>query len=145
MTYLGLKYAHILIAIVSVGTNAALVVLLEFFAADPDHGAFMLGTVRRLLHFVVMPGYVLMLITGMWMGHMASLLDEHWAESAMNLWGVGFLFFVASSFVLKRQIRLFAEQGPASAAYRRVAVFGRFCALGSGVVIVTILTFMVFK
>lgn len=145
MTYLGLKFAHVLIAIVAIGTNAALAILLEFFSSDPVHGIHVVWIVRRLLTFVVIPGYVLMLITGMWMGSVGDLLDAPWAEKAMNLWGVGFLFFVASAFFLRRQVKLFAEVGPAAPATRRAALYARLSTLGAGAVIVTILTFMVFK
>ena len=143
--YLGFKFVHVFTAIVAIGTSAALSILLEFFGNDAAHGAYVLRAVRRLLYCVVIPGYVLMLVTGMWMGHLASLLDAHWTEAAMNIWGFGALFFVGLAFMLRRQIRLFEAQGPASAPYRRVALLARLMGGGAGLVIVTILYFMVFK
>ena len=139
------KVAHFLFAIIALGTSAALAILLEFFADDPTHGAFVLRMVRRLLYCVVVPGYVLMLATGMWMGHLAALLDARWTEAAMHLWGVGALFMTLSLVVLHKQIRLFASAGSASPAYRRVALLGRLTGGGTGLVIVAILYFMVFK
>ena len=65
MTYLSFKFAHVLIAIVALGSSAALGLVLGFFADDPAHGAFALRVVRRLLWAVVIPGYVLMLATGL--------------------------------------------------------------------------------
>ena len=82
MTYLAFKFVHVFIAIVAIGSSAALSLVLGFFAGDPAHGVFALRLVRRLLWLVVVPGYVLMLVTGMWMGHLADLLDAHWAEMA---------------------------------------------------------------
>jgi len=143
--YLWFKFAHILIAVIALGTSAGLSLWLEFYAAHPIHGAFVLRAIRRLLYCVVVPGYVLMLITGMWMGHLASLLDAHWAEAAMNLWGVGALFLACSLIVLHKQVRLFESEGPASRAYRRVALLGRLFGGGVGLVVVTILYFMVVK
>jgi len=93
--YLGLKFAHILVAIVALGTGAAVGILVGFFGDDATHGAFVLRLSRKLLHLVVLPGYLLMLVTGMWMGHLADLLDARWTEAAMNLWGVGALFIRA--------------------------------------------------
>ena len=143
--YLWFKFVHVFTAIVAMGTSAALAIVLEFFGSHPVHGAFVLRMIRRLLFCVVMPGYVLMLVTGMWMGHLASLLDAHWTEAAMNLWGVGALLLAAHSIVLRRQIRLLESEGPASAAYKKVALLGRLVGGGAGLVIVTILYFMVFK
>lgn len=143
--YLWLKFAHVFIAIVAIGTSAGLALWLEFFGSHPVHGAFVLRAIRRLLFCVVMPGYVLMLITGMWMGRLAALLDAHWTEAAMNIWGIGALLFVGVAIALRRQIRLIETEGPASAAYKRVALLGRLMGGGAGLVIVVILYFMVFK
>ena len=143
--YTGLKFVHILIAIVALGTSAGVGVVLEFYGDHPVHGGFVLAAIRRLLYFLVAPGYVLMLLTGMWMGHVAGLLDAHWTEAAMNLWGIGALFIAVSLAVLHRQIKLFATVGPASRAYRRVAWLGRLSGAGAGAIVVTIVYFMVFK
>jgi hypothetical protein len=143
--YLAYKYAHIFIAIVSLGTSASLGIVLAFFAGHPKHGAYVLRMVRRLLYFVVLPGYVLMLATGMWMGHLAALLDAHWTEAAMNLWGIGALFIALSLFMLRKQIALFESAGAETPAYRRVSVLSRLSGCATGVVILVILYFMVFK
>ena len=143
--YLWLKFAHILIAIIAIGTSAGLAFWLEFHADHPVHGGYVLRAVRRLLLRVVFPGYVLMLITGMWMGHLASLLDAHWAETAMNLWGLGAMFIAGSLFVLRKQISVLESEGPASRAYRRFALLGRLFGGGTGAVVVTILYYMVIK
>jgi uncharacterized membrane protein len=145
MNYLPLKFLHVFVAIVGIGSSAALALVLTFFADDPAHGGFALRVVRRLLHAVVVPGYVLMLASGMWMGHVAALLDARWTEAAMNLWGVGALLLALSSLSLKRQIRLFEAEGPASPACRRAARLGRLAGAGWGAVVVAILYFMVFK
>jgi hypothetical protein len=143
--YLAYKYAHIFIAIVALGTSAALGMVLEFFADHPSHGAYVLRMVRRLFYFVVVPGYVLMLATGMWMGHLAALLDAHWAESAMNLWGIGALFIALSLVVLRKQITLLESGGAATPSYRRLSLLSRLSGGAAGLVIVVILYFMVFK
>jgi uncharacterized membrane protein len=142
--YIGLKFAHILVAIIALGTSAGLGVVLEFYGDHPVHGGFVLGAIRRLMYFVVVPGYVLMLLTGMWMGRLAGLLDAHWTEAAMQLWGIGALFVASSLFVLHRQIKLFAA-GPDSRAYRRMAFLGRLFGAAGGGIVVTIVYFMVFK
>jgi len=143
--YLWLKFAHILIAVIAIGTSAGLAFWLEFYANHPTHGVFVLRAIHRLLLRVVFPGYVLMLVTGMWMGHLASLLDAHWAEMAMNLWGLGAMFIAGSVLVLRKQISVLESEGASSRAYRRLALLGRLCGGGTGAVVVTILYFMVIK
>lgn len=142
--YLLLKLAHILIAVIALGTGAALAILLELYGNHPEHGAFVLRAVRRLVYLIVIPGYVLMLGTGMWLGGAASLLDEYWTEAAMNLWGVGALLLAASVVLLHKRIRLL-NAGPASRAYRQASLLGRLSGGGAALVIVTIIYFMVMK
>ena len=144
-TYLGFKFAHIFTAIVAIGTGAAVGMLVEFFGDDATHGAYVLRLSRRLLHWVVLPGYVLMLGTGMWMGHLANLLDAHWTEAAMNLWGVGALCYAAFAVFLRRRITLFETAGPTSPACRRAAWWTTMSGAGAGLVVLAILAYMVFK
>lgn len=143
--YLVLKYAHVLIAIVALGTAAAVGILLGFFAEDATHGEYLLRLSRRLLHYVVMPGYLLMLATGMWMGHLANLLDAHWTEAAMNLWGVGALFIALWMVFLRRRITRREAGDAASPGYRRVILLGTASASAAALVLLVILGFMVFK
>lgn len=135
MNYLALKFAHVFIAIIAVGSSAALAVVLGYFADDPEHGAFALRLVRRLSWIIVIPGYVLMLVTGMFMGHQAGLLDARWTEAAMNLWGFGALFLGLTVWSLNRRLR----------GLRGAATLGRVSAVGWALVVVSILYFMVFK
>src|SRR5438552_18843636 len=88
-TFLVVKFAHILIAILALGTSAALGILLEFYGDHPAHGAFVLRLIRRIERAVVLPGYVLMLATGLWMADLAWPLTTHWLEAALALWLVG--------------------------------------------------------
>jgi uncharacterized membrane protein len=143
--YLGFKFAHILIAIVALGSSAGLGMLLSFFTDDPTHGAFVLRAIRRLLYYLVVPGYLLMLATGMWMGHLAGLLDAHWTEAAMDLWGIGALFIGLTLAALRRQIALFGSVGPAAAAYRRSAMLARLSWIVFALIVVIIVHLMVFK
>jgi hypothetical protein len=97
------------------------------------------------MYTCVIPGYVLMLISGMWMGDLANLLDARWTEAAMNLWGVGALFLAGVLVALHRQIKLADIDGRASAGYRRAVWLGRLSAGAAAVVILVIIHFMVFK
>jgi hypothetical protein len=143
--YVWFKFAHILIAVIALGTSACLGIMLEFFGDHPTHGGFVLRAIRRLLYCVVVPGYVLMLGTGMWLARLASLLDAHWTERAMQLWGVGALLISLSLVAIHKQVSLSSATGPASRAFRTVAWVGRLSGGGTGLVIVVIIYYMVFK
>lgn len=143
--YLLPKFLHILIAIVALGTSAGLGIVLEFYADHPAHGAYVLRTIRRIVGFFVLPGYVLVLATGLWMVHLAWPLTSRWILAALALWGGGIVILGLFLAVLHRQSRLFDTEGPASASYRRTAVLGRALGGGFGLVVVVILYFMVFK
>jgi hypothetical protein len=133
--YLGLKYAHVLIAIIALGASGAVGVILSGYAADAAHGEFALRIARRLL-WIVAAGYLLMLATGMWMGHVAHLLDARWTEMAMNIWAAGALFIGLTMRSVQRQLR---------APSKREALLGRCFMSGWSLVLVILLYFMVFK
>jgi uncharacterized membrane protein len=143
--YASLKFVHVLVAIIALGTSAGLGILLEFFGNHPVHGAFVLRAIRRLLYLVVLPGYVVMLASGMWLTHLAWSLSARWIQAALGLWVIGAGLLVLSIGVLHEQIALFETQGTASAAYRRVALLERVLGGGAGLVVVTIVYFMVTK
>jgi uncharacterized membrane protein len=143
--YVWFKYAHLLTAIVALGTGAGIGMLVALSGDDATHGAFVLRAARKLTYVVVLPGYVLMLGTGMWMAHLGDLLDARWAEAAMNLWGVGALFIAFALAAMQRQSKLLESGGGASRAYRRAALLGRCFGAGAAAVILAILYYMVFK
>ena len=143
--YLLLKFSHILIAIFALGTSAGLGIALEFYGSHPTHGPFLLHAIGRIVAFFVLPGYVLMLVTGLLMVNLAWPLTTKWILEAMGLWDVGIAGMVIFLGVLRRQLRLLETQGPATAAYRRVSLLGRGLGAGFNLVVIFILYLMVFK
>jgi uncharacterized membrane protein len=143
--YLLLKFFHILIAILALGTSAGLGIALEFYGSHPTHGPFLLRAIGRIVAFFVFPGYVLMLVTGLLMVNLAWPLTTKWIQGAMALWAVGIAGLVIFLAVLRRQLRLLEAEGPASVAYRRVSLLGRGLGAGLGLVVIFILYLMVFK
>jgi uncharacterized membrane protein len=143
--YLLLKFFHILIAILALGTSAGLGIVLEFYGGHPTHGPFLLRAIRRMVTFFVLPGYVLMLVTGLLMVNMAWPLTTKWIQEAMALWAAGIAGLVIFLAVLRRQLRLLEAEGPRTGAYRRVSLLGRGLGAGFGLVVIFILYLMVFK
>jgi uncharacterized membrane protein len=143
--YLLAKFFHVLIAILALGTSAGLGIVLEFYGDHPAHGAFVLRAIARIVAFFVLPGYALMLATGLWMVHLSWPVTTRWIEAASALWGAGAVALAISLAVLRKQIRLFNAEGPASDSYRRVSLLGRVLGAGTGLVVIVILYLMVFK
>ncbi|MGA7949967.1 MAG: DUF2269 family protein [Thiobacillaceae bacterium] len=140
-----IKFLHILVVILALGTSAGLGIVLEFYGDNLRCGAFVLGAIKRIVAFFVVPGYVLMLATGLWMTHLSWSLTTKWIQFALVLWGVGAILLALSVTVLHKQTGLFSTEEPTSTAYRKVSLLGRALGAVTGLVIVIILYLMVFK
>lgn len=143
--YVLIKFLHILIAILALGTSAGLGIVLEFYGDHPTHGAFVLGAIKRVVMFFVVPGYVLMLVTGLWMTNLSWSMTTKWIQAALALWGAGMVMLAVSVTVLHKQLGSFNTEGPSSSGYRKVSLLGRGLGAASGVIVVIILYFMVLK
>jgi len=143
--YLLVKFFHILIAILALGTSAGLGIVLEFYGGHPTHGPFLLRAIGRIVAFFVLPGYVLMLVSGLWMVNLSWPMTTRWIQAALGLWGVGIVMLSIFLFVLHKQLALFEAEGPTSRSYRRASLLGRGLGAGLGLVVVLILYLMVFK
>jgi len=143
--YLWVKFLHILIGILALGTSAGLGIVLEFYGDHPTHGAFLLRAIKRVVTFFVIPGYLLMLVSGLWMANLTWPLTTRWIQAALVLWGIGLVLLSMSLAVLRGQLRLMEAGGVATSSYRRLSLFGRGLGAGSGLVVIVILYLMVFK
>lgn len=143
--YVFVKFVHILIAMLALGTSAGLGIILEFYGDHPAHGSFVLGAIEGIVAFFVVPGYMLMLVTGLLMVNLSWPLTTKWIEAALALWGAGLVILGLSLVFLHKQRRLFETDGPASTAYRRVSLLGRGLGAAVGLVVVVILYLMVLK
>lgn len=143
--YALLKLSHIFIAVVALGTSAGLGIVLEFYGNHPTHGLFILRMIYRLVALVVMPGYLLMLVTGAWLTHLSWSFSTPWVRFALGLWVLGAVFLGLSLAVLRKQIASLEATGPDSADYKRRSIVERVLGGGGGLVIVAILYLMVVK
>jgi uncharacterized membrane protein len=140
--YLWLKLVHIFVALVALGTSAGLGIVLEFYGNDATHGSFVLRAIERMVAMVVLPGYVLVLATGLWMASLAWPFTAGWIQLALGLWVVGIATLGCSLAAIRKQRRLHAAGGH---AYARAAVVSRVLGGAFGLVVVGILYLMVFK
>ena len=78
-----------------------------------------------MVAFFVLPGYVLMLMTGLWMVSISWPLTTRWVQEAVALWAVGIAVLAGFRVVLGRQLRMLDTDGPGSRSYQRVSFVGR--------------------
>ena len=143
--YLLVKFFHILIAVVALGSSAGLGIVLEFYGNHPTHGSFVLRAIERIVAFVVIPGYVLMLATGLWMASQAWSFTVRWIEVALLLWAFGLALLGSSLASLRAQRELLDAKGAGSTPYRRAAFLTRGLGAAAGFTVVAILFLMVLK
>ncbi|MHB8406158.1 MAG: DUF2269 family protein [Gammaproteobacteria bacterium] len=109
--YTVLKFVHILIAILALGTSAGLGIVLEFYGQHPKHGPFVLGAITRISIWLVLPGYLAILATGLWMTHLVWTPVPGWLQTAMAVWCVGLMILIADLAVLRKQVAMAADGG----------------------------------
>ncbi len=143
--YLWLKFLHIFVAVVALGTSAGLGIVLEFYGNDRTHGPFVLHAIARVIALVVLPGFVLMLATGLWMASSAWPFTARWLQLALALWIVGIASLAWSLAALRKQRRLHTSEGYDSAQYVRASFASRVSGGVFGLVVVATLYLMVFK
>lgn len=143
--YVLVKFLHILIALLALGTSAGLGILLEFYGDHRTHGPYLLRAIERVVALFVIPGYVLMLVTGLLLVKISWRLATKWIQAALALWGIGMAILVIFLAVLHKQRGLFETRGPTSTSYQRLSLLGRGLGAGLGFVVILMLYLMVFK
>lgn len=143
--YLLIKYLHVLIAIMALGGGVGLGVLQGLHGGDVRHRDFILRVVRRLTLYLVLPGYLLMALTGALMVQGAWSWQLPWVERAAQLWIAGLVLQLASLWASRQRSRALGLAESGGAIYRRWAGAERILGTLFGLVFLAILYYMVFK
>jgi uncharacterized membrane protein len=137
---------HILTALVAVGATVSYFFWLRRAVLAPESRSFTLETIRLLERRMVVPAYVIVLLTGL------GLIDRAgWAWSTPWL-ELSILFFIVlmglvgfHARVIKGQIALVADGSADSADYDRAHARGRILLALKVVVVIALVYLMVFK
>jgi uncharacterized membrane protein len=137
---------HILAALVAVGATVSYFFWLRRAVLVPESRSFTLETIRLLERRMVVPAYVIVLLTGL------GLIDRAgWAWSTPWL-ELSILFFIVlmglvgfHARVIKGQIALVADGSADSADYDRAHARGRILLALKVVVVIALVYLMVFK
>ena len=143
-----LKFLHILLAIVAVGSNATYGVWLARVAREPvPTQSFVLRGIKRLDDWIANPAYILLAVTGALMVFVGELrFTTFWIAGGIVLWAIAVaLGFFVYTPMLRNQIRALETVGPDSEDYKRHAANARFVGLLVAVIVVVIVFLMVTK
>ena len=150
MLYLTLKYVHVLLAIIALGYNATYGLIIgraRKAGADGRELKYALRTVKFMDDYVANPCYMLLLLTGAGMVHVAGYSWAFkWIHGSMALLVITFV--IAIGFytpTLRKQIAVLDARGPNDPEFLRLSKRG--AALGGvmGVLVIVIVGLMVFK
>jgi uncharacterized membrane protein len=148
--FLIVKFLHVLLAIVAVGTNATYGIWLARIAkSPPDVQSQVLRGIKTLDDWFANPAYVLLAVTGLTMVTLSAgslALNTFWVAAGIVLWAVAVIlgFFVYTP-ALRQQIRALETSGPESEDYRTAANNARFIGIVVAVIVLVIVFVMVTK
>ncbi len=143
-----LKFVHVLLAIVAVGTNATYGIWLARIAKAPvPTQSHVLRGIKTLDDWFANPAYVLLAVTGAVMVLVGDLrFTTFWIAGGIVLWVVAIaLGFGVYTPMLRAQIRALETGGPESDEYRTAAGNARFVGILTAVIVVAVVFLMVTK
>jgi len=145
--YPWLKVAHILLAIVAVGSNITYGIWLARAAGQPQHLGWALRGVKFLDDRVANPSYVglgvvgvLMVLTGPWE------FETAWIAISIGLYvALAVVAFGLYSPTLSRQIRVYETEGPESSEFGALGRRGGILGMVLAAIVVVVIVLMVLK
>lgn len=147
MTYLILKFLHVVLAITAVGANITYGFWLSRAAREPAHLGHVLKTAKFIDDRVANPSFGLLLVTGIAMLYAGRIpWTTPWILTSLVLYlvliAVGLFGYTP---MLRRQIEALAAAGAASPQYRAASSRARLTGIMLAVLVVVIVFLMVTK
>ncbi len=144
--YLVVKFVHILVAIVAVGSSAGSSLWLRLAMRSPAHLPFALRSAKFLDDVLTRPGLIVLLVTGLWMAASRWTLALFWIRAAVGLLLlVLVLLYVVVGPLMRRLIDAADDDGLASKNWARRERLFELTGGGSGLIIILIVWLMVTK
>jgi uncharacterized membrane protein len=142
-----LKFLHVFLAILAVGTNLTYPIWLARAKEHPAGLGHVLRGIKFLDDRVANPAYALLLLTGFALVLVGGLdLLTGWILGGLGLYVLLVLVAIFGySPALKRQIQAVDEQGPASSAYERASLLANAWGGSALLVALVIVALMVLK
>lgn len=144
--YLTVKFVHVLVAIVAIGSSAGSSLWLRLAMKSPEHVPFALRSAKFLDERLTRPGLIVLLITGLWMAASRWGLGLFWIRAALVLAVLLLvLLYVVVGPLMRRLIDVADSEGLASRNWARLDRLFEIAGGGSGLIIVVIVWLMVTK
>jgi uncharacterized membrane protein len=144
--YTVIKFLHILVAIIAVGSSAGSSFWLRLAMDSPANLPFALRTARFMDNFVTRPGLAVLLLTGLWMAATHWTLSILWVRAAIVLVvAVLVLLFTVVGPVHRRLIRAVESAGRTSPQAKRLELMFELAGGGAGLLILLVVWLMVAK
>jgi len=144
--YLVVKFVHVLVAIVAVGSSAGSSLWLRLAMRSPAHLPFALRTAKFLDEFLTRPGLIVLLITGLWMAASRWTLALLWIRAALVLVVVVLLvLYVVVGPLMRRLIDVAKSEGLAARNWTSLERLFELGGGASGLIIVVVVWLMVTK
>jgi uncharacterized membrane protein len=144
--YLLLKYLHVLLAIVAVGSNIGYGIWKGLAAREPNQEAFVTRGVSFIDNRVANPAYGLLLITGLALVVVGNWGLRGWIITALILFAL--LIVIAVGFysrILRQQLQVIDKEGTESPTFKRLEGQATAYGLISLVIVLAIIFMMVVK
>ena len=147
MTYLFLKWLHILSAITALGANLTYILWLRLAANAPESAGFALKGIRFVDRRLANPAYLLVLATGIGMLLLSGLpWTTPWVLTSIILYVlVALAGFRLYAPLMRQQRELAQSPGPESPEYQAVAKRAQLIWALIAVVVVFIVYLMTYK
>ncbi|MEW5757325.1 MAG: DUF2269 family protein [Pseudomonadota bacterium] len=147
MSYLLLKWLHVLAAIVAVGANVTYGIWLLHASRNSEALPFTLRGIKLIDDRIASPAYGLLLVTGLVMVFIVKLpLTTPWLMTALVLYVLAVLVgLLGYTPTLRRQIQLLDREGFQSPRYQALARRGAMLGVVLAVLVMVIVFLMVVK
>jgi len=147
MLYLIVKFIHVVLAIVALGSNLTYGVWFVRAQAHPESAETIIRGIKFIDDRVANPAYGLLLVTGLLEAYIGGYgLGTRWIDIALVLYVI--LAVVAAAIyspTLKMQIAAVARSGVNSPEATKLAARGRFVGISLGVLAIAVVFVMVVK
>jgi uncharacterized membrane protein len=147
MSFLILKWLHVMAAIVAVGSNITYSIWIARASRNPEVLPFTLRGIKVIDDRLANPGYGVLLLTGLLMVFTVKLpLTTPWLLTALILYVlVVLLGLIGYTPTLRRQIQALDSDGFQSVEYQALARRGRILGMILAVLVIIIIFLMVVK
>ncbi len=147
MTFLIVKYIHIIAAITAVGLNISYAIWILRAQREQAHTAFALKGIKFLDDRIANPAYGVLLLSGLLMVVLLPIpITTLWIVIALVLYAVMLVVAITQyTPTLRNQIKLAEAGDTTSAEFTRLAKRGQILGQTLAVIVLVILAMMVFK